>query len=68
MGSAISSLIRSYQRWISPFLPPACRFSPTCSEYVRISFLKYPFWKAFWKSGIRILKCHPFHPGGMDPP
>ncbi|MHB1606329.1 MAG: membrane protein insertion efficiency factor YidD [Leptospirales bacterium] len=50
------------------FLPPACRFSPTCSEYVRISFLKHPFWKAFWKSGIRILKCHPFHPGGMDPP
>lgn len=68
MGRAISRLIQAYQRWISPYLPPSCRFHPSCSEYVRLSFLKYPFFKAVGKSGLRILKCHPFHPGGVDHP
>ncbi|MHB1926109.1 MAG: membrane protein insertion efficiency factor YidD [Leptospirillum sp.] len=68
MGNPVASLVRSYQRWISPFLPPSCRFTPTCSEYVRISFLNYPVHQAFFRSVKRILKCHPFHPGGFDPP
>ena len=60
-------LIVFYQRFLSPILPPSCRFTPTCSEYSRQAFMKYPFHKAFFLSLKRILKCHPFHPGGFDP-
>ncbi|HOE91339.1 MAG TPA: membrane protein insertion efficiency factor YidD [Candidatus Cloacimonadota bacterium] len=60
-------LIRFYQRYISPLLPPACRFTPTCSEYARQAFIKYSLPKALFLSVIRVLKCNPFHPGGDDP-
>ena len=60
-------LIRFYRRWISPLFPPACRFTPTCSEYALQAFQKYGFFKGFYLSLRRILKCHPFHPGGYDP-
>jgi len=60
-------LIRFYQKIISPVIPPSCRFTPTCSEYARQAFMKYPIHKAFYLSLKRILKCHPFHPGGYDP-
>jgi putative membrane protein insertion efficiency factor len=56
-----------YKRIISPVLPPACRFTPSCSEYARQAFTKFGFIKAFSLSSRRILKCHPFHPGGYDP-
>jgi putative membrane protein insertion efficiency factor len=61
------ALIRMYQRLISPLLPPACRFEPSCSEYSRQAFEKHGFFKGFWLTVRRILKCHPFHPGGYDP-
>jgi putative membrane protein insertion efficiency factor len=48
-------------------LPPACRFTPTCSEYAIEAFQKKGLFKALWMSVIRVLKCHPFHPGGYDP-
>ncbi|MBI4400096.1 MAG: membrane protein insertion efficiency factor YidD [Nitrospirae bacterium] len=60
-------VITLYQRWVSPLLPPACRFEPTCSQYA---------WEAIRRHGVlpgviwavrRLLKCHPFHPGGYDP-
>ncbi len=57
-----------YKRFLSPLMPPACRFSPTCSEYARLSFEKYGFWRASWKSLSRLARCHPFHPGGVDVP
>ncbi|HOD52948.1 MAG TPA: membrane protein insertion efficiency factor YidD [Candidatus Cloacimonadota bacterium] len=60
-------IIRFYQKIISPVIPPSCRFTPTCSEYARQAFMKYPLHKALFLSLKRILKCHPFHPGGHDP-
>lgn len=56
-----------YQKAISVHLPKTCRFTPTCSEYSKQAFLKYNFPKALYLSTKRVLKCHPFHPGGYDP-
>jgi putative membrane protein insertion efficiency factor len=61
------SLLRFYKRAISPMLPPACRFTPTCSEYAIEAFEKKALLKAVWMTVVRISKCHPFHPGGYDP-
>lgn len=60
-------LIRFYRRSISPLKPPSCRFYPTCSEYALQAVTKYGFLKGCAKSVVRLLKCHPFHPGGYDP-
>lgn len=60
-------LIRFYQVLISPILPDSCRFYPTCSEYALQAIQKYGFFKGAWLGLRRILKCHPFHPGGVDP-
>lgn len=59
--------IRMYQKYISPLKAPSCRFYPTCSEYAVQAILRYGVWKGVVKAIIRILKCHPFHPGGHDP-
>ena len=56
-----------YKRFVSPLLPPACRFQPTCSEYARESILRYGFLKGAWLAIRRLSRCHPFHPGGFDP-
>lgn len=61
------ALFRLYKRAISPMLPPACRFTPTCSEYAIEAFEKKGLFKASWMTIMRIAKCHPFHPGGYDP-
>ncbi|HAO21089.1 MAG: membrane protein insertion efficiency factor YidD [Desulfobacteraceae bacterium IS3] len=60
-------LIRAYQLMVSPLLGPACRFYPSCSEYAYQSVEKYGLLKGVFLSLKRILKCHPFHPGGFDP-
>ncbi|MDO4287633.1 MAG: membrane protein insertion efficiency factor YidD [Eubacterium sp.] len=60
-------LIRGYQKYISPGLPKSCRFTPTCSEYCYQAILKYGVFKGLFLGIKRILKCHPFHPGGYDP-
>lgn len=60
-------LIRFYQKFISPLKPPCCIYTPTCSEYAIIAFKKYGFFKGFFLSVKRILRCHPFHKGGYDP-
>lgn len=60
-------LIRFYQRRISPGLPPSCRFVPTCSEYARQAIEKYGALKGTYLAVRRLLKCHPFHPGGTIP-
>lgn len=57
-----------YKRWISPLLPKACRFSPTCSEYARLALLKHGLARGTFLAAGRILRCHPFHPGGIDLP
>lgn len=58
--------IKIYRRFISPLMPPACRFYPTCSAYAEDAIKKYGV-KGIFLSIKRILKCHPFHPGGYDP-
>ncbi len=60
-------LIRFYQRAISPLTPPSCRFQPTCSQYTLIAIRKYGFVRGCWLGLRRLLRCHPFHPGGHDP-
>ncbi|MDI9471994.1 MAG: membrane protein insertion efficiency factor YidD [Bacillota bacterium] len=67
MKTILLALIRFYQRIISPLKPPSCRFIPTCSEYSRQAIEKYGAVKGGWLSIKRICKCHPFHPGGIDP-
>ena len=60
-------LIRFYQRQISPSLPPSCRFTPTCSQYAYEAIARHGALKGGYLAIRRILKCHPFHPGGYDP-
>lgn len=60
--------VRFYQKYISPFKgAPSCRFTPTCSQYALEALEKYGALKGSWLAIKRILKCHPFHPGGYDP-
>jgi putative membrane protein insertion efficiency factor len=61
------SIIRIYQRFISPMTPPTCRFYPTCSEYTKEAIEVYGAFKGGYMGVKRILKCHPFHEGGFDP-
>ncbi|PEK53004.1 membrane protein insertion efficiency factor YidD [Bacillus toyonensis] len=67
MKQIFIGIIRFYQKFISPMTPPTCRFYPTCSHYGLEAFQKYGALKGFWLTCKRILKCHPFHPGGFDP-
>jgi len=60
-------LIRGYQRFISPALPPSCRFHPSCSEYTRQALARHGAVRGTWLGLRRLLRCHPFHPGGYDP-
>ncbi|ARA99784.1 membrane protein insertion efficiency factor YidD [Geobacillus thermodenitrificans] len=60
-------LIRFYQRFLSPLKPPTCRFYPTCSHYGIEAVTRFGAIKGGWLTVKRILKCHPFHPGGFDP-
>jgi putative membrane protein insertion efficiency factor len=59
--------IRLYQRIISPAFPPSCRFTPTCSEYTYEAVERYGVPRGLWLGVRRLLRCHPFHPGGHDP-
>ena len=64
---ALMGAIRFYRRHISPMFPPCCRFQPTCSAYALEAVEKYGALKGGFLALKRILKCHPFHPGGYDP-
>ena len=61
------ALIWAYKRLISPLLPPACRFSPTCSTYMARAITDHGFMRGATLGMKRVCKCHPFHPGGVDP-
>jgi putative membrane protein insertion efficiency factor len=63
----ILAILRFYKRWISPLLPSACRFHPTCSEYAMDAIQRYGVLRGMWLGVLRLLKCHPFHKGGFDP-
>lgn len=60
-------LINLYRKYISPLKKPSCRFYPTCSQYALDAIEKYGVLKGSKLAIIRILKCHPLHPGGYDP-
>lgn len=61
------AVIKIYQYLISPMLPNACRYTPTCSKYAVEAFTKYGIIKGFWLSLKRISKCHPWGGHGYDP-
>lgn len=63
----VGGLLRGYQLCISPLLPSACRFYPTCSEYMRQAVEKHGVLRGVWMGLRRLAKCHPFHEGGLDP-
>ena len=63
-----SGLIRGYQLLLRPVLPAACRFEPSCSEYGREALARHGFLRGGWLTLRRIGRCHPFNPGGYDPP
>ena len=60
-------LIRGYKRFISPMLPPSCRFVPTWSDYGYEAIEKYGIIRGGWRTVRRISRCHPFNDGGYDP-
>ncbi len=60
-------MINFYRRFISPLKPPSCRFVPTCSEYAVLALKKHGVFKGSFFALRRILRCHPFNPGGYDP-
>lgn len=60
-------LVRGYQKFVSPILGQNCRFYPTCSQYAIQAYEKYGFFKGTYLAVKRVLKCHPYHPGGYDP-
>lgn len=65
---AAVGLVRLYQLAISPLLGRVCRFQPSCSEYFIQAVLKYGLVRGGWRGVRRICRCHPWHPGGYDPP
>jgi uncharacterized protein len=60
-------LVRLYQRLVSPLLPPACRFYPSCSAYAVQALERHGAIAGSWLTVRRLCRCHPFHPGGIDP-
>lgn len=66
MKKILIFLIELYQNYVSPFFPKSCRFYPTCSNYAKEALIKYGFIKGSIKILIRLSKCHPWHPGGID--
>ncbi len=67
MKRLVLALIRFYQRYISPGLPPSCRFYPTCSHYTYEAVERYGVVRGGWLGVKRILRCQPWNPGGYDP-
>jgi putative membrane protein insertion efficiency factor len=67
LARALIGLVRFYRRWVSPALPPACRFVPTCSAYAEEALTKYGAARGGWLALRRLLRCHPFGGSGYDP-
>ncbi len=68
-GSArvVAGVFDAYKRFVSPLLPPACRFTPTCSEYAREAVTRHGVGRGLSLAARRLARCHPFHAGGSDP-
>ena len=65
--TAALGALRLYKRFVSPILPPACRFSPTCSEYAAEAIEKHGVLRGGTLAARRLMRCGPWHPGGYDP-
>lgn len=63
----LMALIRAYQRFIRPLLPSTCRFYPSCSDYAAVAVKRHGAARGTILTAARIARCHPFHPGGIDP-
>ena len=63
----LAGLVRGYQLVISPALPPSCRFTPSCSQYALEAITRHGAVRGTWLTVRRLVRCHPFHPGGFDP-
>ncbi len=68
LSLALIAMVRAYQVTLSPWLGRACRFEPTCSNYMILAIEKYGPMRGVWRGARRICRCHPFRPGGYDPP
>jgi uncharacterized protein len=67
-ATTLIALVRVYQWTLSPLVGRQCRFEPTCSAYFILAVQKYGAIRGAWRGLLRIVRCHPFHPGGYDPP
>ncbi len=67
VGKLLLLLVRAYQKLVSPLLPPACRFYPSCSSYAATAIERHGPVKGSYLAARRLLRCHPFHAGGIDP-
>ena len=67
LSKPLIGLVRIYQWFISPFLPPSCRFYPTCSHYAIEALQRHGALKGFWLALRRVTRCHPWNAGGHDP-
>jgi putative membrane protein insertion efficiency factor len=62
------ALLAGYKLLVSPWLPQSCRFAPTCSEYAGLALIEHGLVRGLGLALWRLARCHPFHPGGYDPP
>jgi putative membrane protein insertion efficiency factor len=67
MQTIVIVLLKGYKRFLSPLLPSACRYYPTCSEYMAEAVSKHGAVRGVWMGLMRLGRCHPFHEGGHDP-
>jgi uncharacterized protein len=67
MRETVIGALRLYKRFVSPLLPSACRFQPTCSEYMLEAVERHGAWRGIGLGLKRLLRCHPFCEGGFDP-
>lgn len=67
VSRGLARLLRGYHRWLSPALPPACRYWPTCSEYAATAVERHGPLRGSWLALRRVARCHPWHAGGLDP-
>ena len=67
MKGAVLAVLRFYKRYVSPGLPPACRYTPTCSEYAMEAIERHGVLRGGWLAARRLVSCNPFSRGGYDP-
>jgi len=67
IGAGMRGAVRVYRWCVSPLLPMACRFHPSCSEYAEEALQRHGPWRGTWLAGRRLCRCGPWHPGGFDP-